>query len=142
MLRASAAGRLFLIGLAVTILVIVYLFQRVDLIALFRDADDVVNPNLVFVINRYIRLIFNDLACIIIIYSLFGERKYMVLAFWIFLFELVVLLPLYLVIKLDLEGPSEISSPLLSQIHRLIVNPTLMLLLIAGFLYQKYAHLK
>jgi hypothetical protein len=51
--------------------------------------------------------------------------------------EVFLLLPAYFIVKLTLEGDSEISSPLLSQIHRLIVNPLLMFLLMVGFVYQR-----
>ncbi len=61
----------------------------------------------------------------------------MKVAFLLFLVELFIILPLYFWIKLSTEGDSELSSPLLSQIHRLIINPTLMILLIVSFLYQK-----
>lgn len=74
----------------------------------------------------------------LLIKSFFNEPKYVRFAFYIFLFEIAVLLPLYFIVKLGLEGDSEISSPLLSQIHRMIVNPTLMILVMAAFLYQKF----
>lgn len=80
----------------------------------------------------------NDAACIVLIKSFFGESKYVRFAFVVFLFELLVLLPVYFAFKLSLEGDSEISSPLLSQIHRMIVNPTLMILVIIAFFYQKF----
>lgn len=60
------------------------------------------------------------------------------LASAVFLLELLIVLPFYMVAKLTLEGDSEISAPLLSFIHRLIVNPLLMMVLLAGLLYQKY----
>jgi exosortase F-associated protein len=123
---------LFLIGTA--ILAAVYIFQGINPSAILRDF----HPNAVFIVNRIIRLILNDLACFLIILALFRERKYLILAFWVFLLELLLILPLYLALKLALEGPSEISSPLLSHIHRLIVNPMLMILLIAGFFYQRF----
>ncbi|MEX2234241.1 MAG: exosortase F system-associated protein [Cyclobacteriaceae bacterium] len=122
---------LFLTGIA--ILGLVYLFQRINLAVLLGDF----HPNVIFVINRTTRLILNDLACFLIIFALFRENKYLKIAFWVFLFELLVILPVYLVVKLSLEGDSEISSPLLSQVHRLIVNPMLMILLMAGFIYQR-----
>lgn len=125
-------GALFLTGLG--ILGAVYLFQRVNLAGWLGG----LHPNVIFVINRTARLIFNDLACFLIILALFREGKYLAIAFWVFLVELLVILPVYFAIKLTLEGDSEISSPLLSQIHRLIVNPMLMILLIAGFLFQRY----
>jgi exosortase F-associated protein len=72
-----------------------------------------------------------------LIYAWFKERKYLTLSFYLFLVEVGLLLPIYFIVKLSLEGDSEISSPLLSQIHRLIVNPLLMFLLMVGFIYQR-----
>lgn len=126
--------RISLFGTGTGILALVYIFQRTDVAAMLGDFS----PNTVFAINRTARLILNDLACMLIIYSLFLQKKYLQIAFWVFIVELVVILPLYLVVKLETEGDSEISSPLLSQVHRLIVNPMLMILLIAGFFYQRY----
>lgn len=123
---------LFCLGLA--ILALVYFFQKINVAAFVGEFS----RNTIFTINRTFRLIINDLACFIIIFALFREKRYIQMAFWVFLVEILVLLPVYLVLKLSLEGDSEISSPLLSQIHRLIVNPMLMLLLIAGFVYQRY----
>lgn len=117
----------------VALLLAVYFFQRAGAAGLSADF----HPNTVFIISRSARLILNDFACFLIIFAIFKEAKYLRIAFWVFLLELVVILPVYLVIKLALEGDSEISSPLLSQVHRLIVNPMLMILLIAGFFYQR-----
>ena len=120
----------------VLILVSVYLFQRFDYTSLV--ATGAWHPNVVFIVNRTMRLIFNDVACMLLIFAIFQRRQYLVVAFYVFLFELVILLPVYFIIKLSLEGDSEISSPLLSFIHRLIVNPMLMVVLIGGFFYQKF----
>jgi len=54
------------------------------------------------------------------------------------MFEFFILLPIYFIMKLSLEGDSEISSPLLSQLHRMIVNPLLMIILILGLVYQDF----
>lgn len=112
----------------------VYIFQRHSFWSEFANLQ----PNAIFVINRTARLILNDLACFLIILAIFRESKYLKIALWIFLIELLVILPLYLIVKLSFEGDSEISSPLLSQIHRLVVNPMLMILLVAGFFYQRH----
>jgi hypothetical protein len=56
----------------------------------------------------------------------------------VFVVELFVVLPIYFLLKLNLEGASEISSPLLSFIHRLIVNPMLMVLTGIALAYQKF----
>ncbi len=116
------------------LLAFVYLFQRHS----FWTGFDGMHPNIIFALNRTARLTLNDLACFLIIFAVFREKKYLKLAFLLFLVELLVILPVYLIAKLGLEGDSEISSPLLSQIHRLIVNPMLMILLMAGFFYQRY----
>ena len=126
--------RTALILTGIVILGLVYIFQRINLAGAAGD----LSPNVIFIINRTIRLILNDLACFLIIFAIFKERKYLKIAFWVFLLELLIILPAYLIIKLTIEGDSEISSPLLSQVHRLIVNPMLMILLIAGFFYQQF----
>ena len=123
-----------LVVAGIFILVAVYVFQGVNLAGLLGNF----HPNVIFVINRTARLILNDLACFLIIYALFEDAKYLKVAFWVFLVELLIILPVYFAIKLSLEGDSEISSPLLSQVHRLIVNPMLMILLIIGFFYQRF----
>lgn len=137
----SGKIRLFsLIGLACLMLAMVFIFQRFDyfrfLQALFGQSN-AGWPYTAFVVNKVIRFLINDAICIFFIYVLFKEEKYLRVAFYVFLVELLIILPLYFWIKLSTEGDSEISSPLLSQIHRLIINPTLMILLIVSFLYQK-----
>lgn len=129
-------------GAAVIILVAVYLFQQFSYANLVGSLFDTLHPNTVFVINKTVRLIINDLACMLLIFAVFQKRSYLVVAFYVFLFELLILLPVYFVVKLSLEGDSEISSPLLSFVHRLIVNPMLMFVLMAGFVYQNFVSRK
>ena len=128
-----------LISVALLVLVLVFIFQRFNYAVVLSSVFpfQIENPNTIFVINKTIRLVLNDTACMILIFVWFKKRQHLTLAFYLFLIELFVLLPVYFIIKLSLEGYSEISSPLLSQIHRLIVNPLLMFLLMAGFLYQR-----
>lgn len=95
------------------------------------------HPNAIFIMNKTARLLINDFACLLIIWAVFAEKKYLAIGWYLFVIELVVILPIYFLFKLTLEGDSEISSPLLSQIHRLVVNPVLMFLLIVGFVYQR-----
>ena len=115
------------------ILAMVYFFQQ----DLTLPISDYMSPNGEFIVNRTVRLVLNDLACLLIVYAIFRKQKYLKVGFLIFLLELLVILPVYLVFKLSMEGDSEISSPLLSQVHRLIVNPMLMILLMIAFLYQR-----
>jgi exosortase F-associated protein len=134
----SWAIRISLFLIAVSILAFTYIFQHVGFAGLIGLKAENVHPNIIFTINKASRMIVNDTACFVLIYLFFEEKKYLQLAFLVFLIELLIVLPVYLAIKLSLEGDSEISSPLLSQIHRLIVNPTLMILLMLAFFYQKY----
>lgn len=121
---------------ALLVLVIVYVFQKFSYYHFFFGLETNIHPNWIFVVNKSIRLTINDTACLFIIYALFYDQKYVRVGSYVQLIEMFFILPLYFAIKLSLEGDSEISSPLLSQIHRLIVNPTLMVLLMIGFYYQ------
>jgi exosortase F-associated protein len=122
-------------------LVAIYIFQRFNFAAalnyLLPEAIEFTSQQAFFVVNKVSRLILNDAACMVLIYALFNSKDYLRPAFYLFLIELFIILPLYLMIKLNFEGDSELSSPLLSQIHRLVVNPLLMFLLMLGFVYQK-----
>ncbi len=125
--------RISMIGFAIISLFMVYLFQELNYVQGFN-----LSGNTTFAANRSIRLMINDTLCMVLIAALFQKRSHLRLAGIIFMLELFVILPAYLLIKLSVEGPSEISSPLLSPIHRMIVNPLLMIVLIAAFYYQKY----
>ena len=133
--------RYMILGFALLALVLIYLFQRVSyadiLNSILPEVLKIRNANAIFIFNRTVRLILNDTACMVIIWTLFQQTKFLKAAFLVFLVELLIILPLYFTVKLSLEGDSELSSPFLSQIHRMIVNPLLMFLLMFGFLYQK-----
>lgn len=91
------------------------------------------NP-LAFVVNKVIRYLLNDLFAMAIIYGLFFEIKYLRFAFWVLLFGLLFLLPSYLF--LYLSQPAGFSS-MIAHLHRLVLNPVLMMLLIPAFYYQR-----
>lgn len=132
--------RITMISAALLLLTVVYVFQHFNY---FYWINTIVgdalsgSENQVFIVNRITRLIINDLLCMGLIYGIFANGSYLRLAFYLFLVELLLVLPVYLVLKLTWEGTSEISSPLLSPIHRMIVNPLLMLLLIVALFYQQ-----
>jgi exosortase F-associated protein len=126
--------RRLLVTFAVLALAAVYLFQQFDFSGFFNFA---ISANAKFILNRTIRFLVNDAACLLIIAAVFNESSYLRLASIVFAVEFFVLLPLYFAVKLSLEGDAEISSPFLSQFHRMIVNPLLMVVLIAGMLYQR-----
>jgi len=119
--------------IAITALIALYIFQRFSYAELISPTF---NPNAQFIINRTIRFVFNDLAVILLIYAIFNNKQLLKIAFGIQLIEMLIILPLYFYFKLSLEGASEISSPLLSFVHRIVVNPIIMLLLIPAFWFQ------
>jgi len=121
--------------MAISLLVAIYIFQNFDYSSLLLVSDNT-HPYLVFVINKFLRLTLNDSICLLIIYVLFQDKELLKVGSLIQIFEMFLLLPIYFVIKLSLEGDSEISSPLLSQVHRLIVNPLLMILFIFGVYFK------
>jgi exosortase F-associated protein len=112
-------------------LLIFFLKQRFDFAGFFFEVDQ---QTAKFLINRTIRFFINDLLAILLIYALFAERKYVVFAFWVQLLGVVFLLLPYFVLKI--EFPSY-NGPLINFLHRIILNPTIMLLLIPAFYYQQ-----
>ncbi len=119
--------------IAITTLIALYIFQRFNYAEIFSHSF---TPNTQFIINRTIRFVLNDLAVILLIYAIFNNKQLLKIAFGIQLIEMLIILPLYFCFKLSLEGASEISSPLLSFVHRIVVNPIIMLLLIPAFWFQ------
>ena len=87
-----------------------------------------------FIVNKAFRYLLNDLFSIAIIYGIFYEKKYARFAMYVMFFGLLVLLPVYLV--LFLMQPEGFSS-MLSHLHRIVMNPVLMMLLIPAFFYQR-----
>ena len=90
-----------------------------------------------FILRKVIRVLCNDLFMLIFIAAWFRDKRVTKLAIAIQVIDSLVLLPIYLTVKLYLEGTSEISIPLLSQFHRLIINPTLMIILIPAVYFQR-----
>jgi exosortase F-associated protein len=118
--------------LAVTGLVIIFLFQRINVAGIF----GVMDTRWSFIINRSIRFILNDTLAVILIFSLFYERKYVVFAVYVQLLGMLLILFPYFILKFNYP---HYNGPLISFLHRLILNPTLILLLIPAFYYQKKA---
>lgn len=92
-----------------------------------------INP-LAFTVNKSLRYICNDLFAICIIYGLFGKGQYVRFAMYVMLFGLIILVPAY--IFLYLEQPVGFSS-MLSHLHRITMNPVLMMLLIPALYFQE-----
>ncbi len=122
-------------------LIIVYVFQR----QLFFDPfqDFIYNPQnpqypefnkLAYVISKIIRYILNDGFALLIIWGLFKNKSYMRFAMIIFAIGLFLLLPLYLYLVIN---HFHSTYTFLNHLHRLVLNPVLMMLLIPAFYYQQ-----
>lgn len=118
-------GLLSLGGLCVT-----FLFQHAAFLRIPGGSTDVY----IFLVNKTIRYILNDLLMIGGIYALFAKRRYVVFAFYVQLLGIVLFLMPYFVIKVNFPT---YNGPLISYLHRLIVNPLLMLILIPAFYMQE-----
>lgn len=135
-LALSRHLRIALVIFGVAGLVVVFLFQQAGFLGQLVDKGS--HPYLSFSFSRTLRLLLNDFFMLMLLAGWFQSRAVLRLAFAIQLIDFFVLLPVYLLVKLNLEGDIEISSPLLSQFHRLIVNPTLMILLIPAVYFQRF----
>ncbi len=131
-----------ILAVGICLLAALYVFQRVNYALILFTAIGITdaNENLIFILNKTIRLVTNDVVCMIMIFSVFKEKAYRQLITVVFLVEVALVLPIYLLLKLTIEGTSEISTPLLSFIHRLVVNPTLMILTGIALAYQKFVY--
>jgi exosortase F-associated protein len=109
----------------------VFIFQKLDVATLLDIGSRSIDR---FLINRTVRFLLNDVFAIGLIYALFKERKYVVFSLWVQLAGVVFFLIPYFILKLYLPS---YNGPLISFLHRLILNPTLLLLLIPAFYYQK-----
>ena len=87
-----------------------------------------------YVFSKILRFLANDGLAILIIYGFFGPGKYVKFAAYILLFGLVVLLPIYLVLVIYFYQDTY---SFLNHLHRLVLNPVLMMLLVPAFYSQK-----
>ena len=127
----SKKGRIVL-GIGCTMgLIIVFIWQRFDYSAMLGLKLEFIQK---FIINRTFRFLLNDFLAIGLIYALFPERKYVVFALWVQVIGVVFILIPYFVLKVYFPA---YNGPLISHLHRLIMNPMLLLLLIPAFYYQK-----
>ena len=121
--------------LALAGLALMFLLQNLDWLKLICNCSN--SPSVQFIVNKTVRVLVNDSFMLLFIHAWFFNRNITSLAWKLQLIDSIILLPAYLAFKLCIEGASEISSPLLSQWHRLIVNPTIMLLLIPAIYFQR-----
>ena len=119
------------------ILVVSYHYRDLSWIKLLTSAQAVAatDPALSCsaILNKVLRYLVNYMAALGIIYALFAKASYVRLGWWIMWFGLGFLLPLYYM-GLWLLPPSQHIA--LSYLHRLVMNPVLLMLLIPALYYQ------
>lgn len=123
-----------LLAVSILALTAIFLFQGVNFAKLFIPDIESMSKIFVFNTNKAIRFVLNDIFSILLIYALFTERKYVVFACLVQLTGMVCILFPYLVLK---TYHPAYNGPLISYLHRLVVNPLLLLLLIPAFYYQR-----
>lgn len=111
-------------------LVLIFLFQGFDVAGLMGVQDTMAR----FIVNRSVRFLLNDLLAILLLYALFYERKYVLFAVIVQIVGMVFILVPYFILKINYPA---YNGPLISYLHRLVLNPTLLLILIPAFYYQK-----
>jgi len=117
--------------LSVAGLILVFLFQQIDVASLLGVGDLKTTR---FFVNRTIRFLLNDAFALGLIYSLFSERKYVIFALYVQVAGVFLFLIPYFILKIYFP---HYNGPLISFLHRLILNPTLLMLLIPAFYYQR-----
>ena len=124
--------------ISATGLLMIFLFQRVNWSSwILNSGDPAINA---FLINRSVRFILNDIFAVLLIASIFGKRKYVLIAVYVQVAGFIFVLIPYIILKL--RFPSY-NGPLISFLHRLVLNPLLIYLLIFFFWHQeKHASFK
>lgn len=92
------------------------------------------SKRLEFILNKVFRYLLNDIFSILIIHGFLLKKSYTSFAFVLMAFGLVVLLPLYFYIYLSAVPGF---SSMISHMHRIVLNPVLMMLLLPALWYQE-----
>jgi len=132
-LQPNKGLRVFLIFISLTGLGIVFIAQRFDYSLLILDNLSAQNQ---FIINRVIRFLLNDNLVLLLIYAIFYDRKYVKFGLAVEAFGFFFLLIPYFILRFN----TPIDHMYISFIHRLIINPTLMVLLIPAIYIQRIKH--
>ncbi len=130
LLQPDKRLRIILISLSCAGLGLVFLGQRWDYSALLGLNE---NHQVQFIVNRVIRFLINDNLVLLLIYAIFYDKKYVKFGLAVEAFGFLFLLIPYFILKYSFE----INPMYISFIHRLIINPTLMVLLIPAIYIQK-----
>lgn len=100
---------------------------------LIGNIDMVVLPWML-ICNKILRYLVNDLAALALIWAIFQRQDFVRFSILVLLFGLFILLPLYFIGYFYFSHSLGIT---LSYLHRLVMNPTLMMLLIPFFFLHK-----
>lgn len=122
--------RLTLVIFSLLGLGIVFIGQRYDYSLLLGDNLDSTTQ---FIVNRIIRFLINDNLVLLLIFGLFYEKKYLKFGLTVEVIGFFFLLIPYFLLRFY----TSIDHMYISFIHRLIINPTLMILLIPAIYFQR-----
>ena len=120
----------WLIGIgSLVALIVFYVFQRINIASLI----GIDGKTATFLFNKTFRFVWNDVLMIGVIYALFAQKRFVYFALAVQVFGILFVLLPYFVLKLYFHAGN---GPLISFLHRLVLNPTLMILLIPAFWLQ------
>jgi exosortase F-associated protein len=122
-------SRIIMIAFAITGLSLTFIFQRIDCSQIF---SGITTESGKFIFNRTLRFLLNDNLMLLMIYGLFYNRRYLKFALMVEVFGFCFLLLPYFILRYY----TDIDPMYISFIHRLIVNPTLMILLVPALYIQ------
>jgi exosortase F-associated protein len=128
----SLRARWLLGILSVSGLLLIFLFQRFDWTRVI-GLTDLTNIER-FVANRSIRFVINDVLGVLLVLSLFGKKNLAIIAVYIQILGFVFVMIPYIILKLNYPS---YNGPMINFLHRLILNPLLIYLLVFFFWNQK-----
>ena len=117
--------------LSLVLLLCFYIFQK-NILGLLEFQE--LSKNSIFVLKKIVRFLINDFLMIGVIYGIFKTKDAIKVALIVQLFGFVFLLTPYILIKLYIGG---YNGPLVSFLHRLVLNPLLLILLIPALYFQR-----
>jgi exosortase F-associated protein len=130
-MNAAISFRVLLAIVCIAGLTVTFVFQRFNFAEALQIGESEIST---FIINRSARFLINDIFAIGLILSLFPEKKYLTFAIIVQVAGLILFLIPYFILKIYFV---HYNGPLINFLHRLILNPILVLLLIPAFYYQK-----
>jgi exosortase F-associated protein len=113
-------------------LLLIFLFQQFDWSAWLGIGE--LTKIQKFLVNRSFRFVINDIFAGLLVFSLFGKRNLTLIAVYVQVLGFIALLLPYVALKLYYPA---YNGPMISFLHRLILNPLLIYLLIFFFWYQE-----